>query len=67
MACEVPFPDFQEPVAFPKNKEEPSENRELEPSILGGLVNQSHSVLISHPVPLFLIKVVVLSKSPNFF
>jgi hypothetical protein len=67
MACDVPFPDLQKPVAFPKNKEEPSESREIEPSILGGLVNQRDPVFISHPVSLFLIKVVVLPKSPNFF
>jgi hypothetical protein len=67
MARDVPFSNFQEPIAFPKDKEEPRENRQVESVTLDGLVNQGHSVFISHPVALLLIKMVVLSEVPKFF
>jgi len=67
MACNISFSNFQEPIAFPKDKEEPCESRQVEPLILDGLVNQSHSVFISYPVSLVLIKMVVLSEFSKFF
>ena len=66
MARDVSFSNFQKPKAFPKDEKEPCKSRKREPVILDGLVNQSHSVFISHPVPLFLIKMVVFSKFPDF-
>jgi hypothetical protein len=66
MARDVSFSNFQKPKAFPKDKKEPCECRKREPVILDGLINQGHSVFISHPVPLFLIKMVVSSKFPDF-
>ena len=65
MACNISLSNFQEPIAFPKDKKEPCESRKVEPMILDRLINQSHSVVISHPVPLFLIIVVVSSKFPD--
>ena len=65
MTRNVSLSNFQEPIAFPKNKKEPSESRKVEPVFLDGVVNQSHSVFISHPVPLFLIEVVLSSKFPD--
>ena len=60
------FDNFQKPIDFPHDKQEPSKNRKHEPIIFTGLIDHVHPISASHPSSLVQIKMVMFYKFADF-
>jgi len=60
------FDDFRNPIAFPDNKQQESNQNKNQPSIITGFIHQNGLVIFTDPTAAFRIKAMMSFESQQF-